>query len=145
MSLPTTRPALTMKTLEGRLLTLKDFQGQVLLLDVWATWCPPCLEDIPELQALHKKYRAKGFSVVGVSLDEEGASAVRPLLTRNKISYPMLLDTSGKSSTRAVLDITTLPSLFLMDAKGVIIGHWTGRTNKDEIEAAIISALGTAK
>lgn len=136
----TTAPAMT--TLSGQPVTLEQYRGRVVLLDVWATWCPPCVAALPRLQALHNRYRAKGFSVVGVSLDEGGASTVRPFVTRRKLTYPLLLDTQGTASVQRTLKIERLPALFLIDASGRIIRRWTGEpTDAGEIEAEIINAL----
>ena len=134
-----------MTTLDGAPVTLERFRGKVVLLDVWATWCPPCVAALPRLQALHDRYQDKGFAVVGVSLDAGGASTVRPFVARRNLTYPMLVDTAGTDSARRVLGVETLPALFPIDTSGRTIGRWTGAARPDEIEAAIINALGNAK
>jgi len=139
------KTALAMTTLDGEPVGLERYRGQVVLLDVWATWCPPCVAALPRLQALHERYQNKGFAVVGVSLDAGGASTVRPFVARRGLTYPMLLDTQGAASARRVFGIETLPALFLVDATGQIVGRWTGEASADEIEAAVINALGKAK
>jgi thiol-disulfide isomerase/thioredoxin len=144
-SRPDVSPRLSMTTLDGEPVTLLPFRGKVTLLDIWATWCPPCVEALPRLQVLHDRYAAKGFTVVGVSLDAGGANTVRPFLARRNLTYSMLLDTDGPDSARQALKIETLPTQVLVDASGNVIRRWTGAANNDEIEAAIINALRKSK
>jgi thiol-disulfide isomerase/thioredoxin len=69
-----------------------DFAGRVVLVDFWATWCDPCKEEIPDLVKLRDKLAPKGFELLGVSMDEEGAAAVKKFEAKQKISYPVLLN-----------------------------------------------------
>lgn len=144
-SIPDVSPRLSMTTLDGEPVTLLPFRGKVTLLDIWATWCPPCVKALPRLQVLHDRYAAKGFTVVGVSLDADGANTVRPFLAQRNLTYPMLLDTGGPDSARQALKIETLPTQVLVDSSGNVIRRWTGAANDDEIEAAIINALRKTK
>ena len=91
--LPRPAPAFALKSARGGTTTLSGLKGQVALIDFWATWCAPCVEAMPDLQKLHNRYAGKGFTVVGVSIDEDGMKSVGPFLAKRKFTYPILLDT----------------------------------------------------
>lgn len=71
---------------------LSDYEGQVVLLNIWATWCAPCREETPDLQELYEKYKDEGFMILGVSIDEQGESEVRPFIEKYEVSYPIVID-----------------------------------------------------
>ena len=90
------RPLLsfTLDDLDGHPVKLSKWQGHPLIVDFWATWCPPCRKEIPELNAIYKKYRSKGLVVLGVSVDKiqgDGVKSVRPFAEEFKIGYPILM------------------------------------------------------
>ena len=84
-------PVWELKDPEGKLVKSSDFDGKVVILDFWATWCPPCKAEIPGFIELQKKYGAKGLVVVGVSLDEQGPSVVKQFMTRFAMNYPVVM------------------------------------------------------
>jgi cytochrome c biogenesis protein CcmG/thiol:disulfide interchange protein DsbE len=85
-------PAFTLPDLEGKPVRLADFEGRALVLDFWATWCPPCLFQVPELNAFWKKHRDAGdVAVVGVAVDAEGAEVVGPWVAEQGVEYPILV------------------------------------------------------
>lgn len=129
-------PPLALTTLAGRPASLSDYRGKVVLLDLWATWCPPCVESLPWLEGWHRKYQGKGLAVVGVSLDEGGATTVNPFVARRKLTYPMLLARSVES-----LDGQTLPLVYLLDRSGAPVARWSGRVDPDQVEAALVRLL----
>jgi thiol-disulfide isomerase/thioredoxin len=133
-ALPRPAPAASLKTLSGTPASLASMKGKVVLVDFWATWCKPCVETMPELQKLHDKYSSKGFSVVGVSIDEKGARDVEPFLAKRKFTYPMLLDQAGNWQKWGV---RAIPALFLLDKNGQIVRQWTGKADKKEVERAV--------
>ena len=139
--LPRPAPAMAFKTVDGQGASLASLNGKVLLVDFWATWCAPCVKAMPDLQKLHDQYRGKGFSVVGVSIDEKGAQAVQPFLVRqrNKFTYPILLDTGDVWQRWGV---KALPNMFLVK-NGQIVRQWTGKIDKKEVERAVAEALGS--
>ena len=80
------------KWLDGSTFDLAKERGNVVFLNVWATWCGPCRYEIPELDKLHAKYASRGFKVVGVSVDEGGIPEVKPFVEEQKIGYPIVID-----------------------------------------------------
>src|SRR5882724_12086454 len=89
-------PNFTLKDSSGRTVELKDYRGKVLLLDFWATWCTGCKQEIPWFSEFQRTYGAKGFAVVGISVDEGGWNVLKPFLSDNKVPYQILL---GDDST----------------------------------------------
>src|ERR1700757_1184521 len=86
-------PDLTLKDLDGKDVSLAQYRGRVVLVNFWATWCEPCKVEIPELIEMQQKYGAKGFTVLGVAMDDEGRSAVAPFVENEKF------DVAGRKST----------------------------------------------
>ena len=98
-----TMPPYQATLLDGKPFDLTAERGKnVVFLNVWATWCGPCRFEIPELEKMHAKYGSRGFEVVGVSVDESGAEAVKPFVKEQPIGYPIALDPSGKIVWRRV-------------------------------------------
>lgn len=112
-------PDFVLPTLAGDSLRLSDLRGQTVLLNFWATWCAPCLEEIPELIALHDELSPHGFTVVGISIDPEGADLVGPFSEDLGITYPLPLDTDG-SVAEAYGGVWALPTTYVIDAEGQI-------------------------
>jgi thiol-disulfide isomerase/thioredoxin len=139
--LPALAPSSSVFDLKNNPVTLSYYRGQVVLVDFWATWCPPCIEDFPELKRLHHKYQNKGFTVIGIAIDEGGANAVKPVIKKRGVTYPILLDNQKNEPLYKAFGIEMLPALFLLDAEGLILQKWTGKSDKAEVEAAIINAL----
>ena len=110
-------PDFSLKTLEGQEMTLASLKGKVVLIDFWATWCGPCRESIPHLVDLYKKYREKGFEVIGVSVDKDAAEMVRRFTKSMDIPYPILIGSEEVTRSYAV---TALPTTFLIDREGNI-------------------------
>jgi peroxiredoxin/YHS domain-containing protein len=125
-SLPRRAPELTASDLAGRPVTWKGLEGKVVLVDFWATWCAPCRKSMPELQALHDKYASRGFTVLGISIDEaKSASKVKKFAASKKIRYPIAID-SEKAPTWERFRVKAVPAAFLVDQEGRIVAQWTG-------------------
>jgi peroxiredoxin len=130
-------PAFRLKTFDGNPVSLADYRGKVVLLDFWATFCPPCVQALPELQALHAKNAARGFAVVGVTVDDR-AALVRKATTRAKVAYPILMATPEVWNAYKV---NALPSLILIGRDGNIIRRYGGEADKSGMHAEIERAL----
>lgn len=104
--------------------SLKDWQGKVVLVNLWATWCAPCLEELPALATLHHIYAAKGFEVVAISQDAAGLKIVKPLFAKRQIDLPIYTDSGGNFFS--ALKIEGLPMSYLLDAKGRVVKTYQG-------------------
>ena len=130
-------PAFRLKTFGGKDVSLADFRGQVVLLDFWATFCLPCVKALPELQALHARLAPRGFSVVGVTVDDRDA-LVRKATSEAKVGYPLLRATPEVWNAYKV---TALPSLILVGRDGKIIRRYGGEADKTAMLADIENAV----
>lgn len=130
-------PPFTLKTLDGRAVSLADFRGRVVLLDFWGTFCPPCLAALPELQALQEKHARSGFVVVGVTVDDASRAALVKKATA-KVSYPIVQATPQVWSAYKV---NALPSLVLVGRDGKIVRRFGGEADRAAMRAAIERAI----
>jgi peroxiredoxin/YHS domain-containing protein len=139
--LPRPAPAFSLLDLEGRKVSLEGMKGQIVLLDFWATWCAPCRKSMPELDDLHRRYRDRGVTVLGVSIDEGGAAKVRKFLKTRSVSYPIALD-SEKAPAWEAYRVKSVPAAFLIDREGRIVAQWTGRSaDPAAVEAKLAELL----
>jgi peroxiredoxin len=133
----TPAPAFRLKTFDGQTVSLADYRGKVVLLDFWATFCPPCVQALPELQALHAKNASSGFAVIGVTVDDR-APLVRKATTRAKVAYPILMATPEVWNAYKV---NALPSLILVGRDGNIIRRYGGEADRTAMLSEIERAL----
>lgn len=108
-------PDFTLRTLSGPNLRLQEQRGRVVLVNFWATWCPPCRQEMPHLSKLYDKYGSSGFVLVGVNVDDDARKAV-DLATRLGLKFPVALDTDKKVSRG--YDVSAMPSTVLIDREG---------------------------
>src|SRR5262249_17341367 len=106
-------PDFTLKDSNGQTVKLSDYKGKVVVLDFWATWCGPCKIEIPWFIEFEQTFKDKGFSVVGVSMDEEGWTVVRPYIQQRKVNYRILLGTEQVGQLYGGVD--SLPTTYLVD------------------------------
>ena len=121
-------PAFDLQDLNGKSVKLSDFKGKVVILDFWATWCPPCRAEIPHFVELQNEYRDKGLVVVGVSLDQGGPGVVSSFVKQQGINYPIVM--GDDSVTSKYGDIQAIPTTFVIDSNGNIVGKHEGFTDK---------------
>ena len=113
---PRPAPPVVLKDLRGRTARLTDFKGKIVLLNFWATWCPPCRAEIPELVKWQREYGSKGFQIIGVTYPPTNRRKVRSFLRAFKVNYPVLL---GAKQTKALFDAgETLPFSVVIDREG---------------------------
>ena len=132
------RPLLsfTLDDLDGHPVKLSKWQGHPLIVDFWATWCPPCRKEIPELNAIYKKYRSKGLVVLGVSVDKvqgDGVKSVRPFAEEFKIGYPILMADDSLVDATAVDNI---PTTLFFNPRGKLVARLEGRGKSGELADA---------
>ena len=119
---------------KGKLLKLEDLKGKVVLVDFWATWCPPCREGIPDLVALKSKYKNMDVEIVGISVDaitRGGATAkdVVPFMESYKINYPIVR--GDENTINSFENIRSIPTSFLIDKDGNIVSRYEGVVSKE--------------
>ena len=122
-----TVPPWTLPDLAGKSQRLDDWRGQVVLLNFWATWCPPCIEEIPDLVQLQKDYQGRGVTVVGIALESGGAEAVQSFMQRMGMQYPVVLGDIDVAQRYRVMGI---PASFLLDRTGHLVRRWNGPRSK---------------
>ncbi len=126
----------TLTDLNGRPVKLSTWRGRPLIIDFWATWCPPCRKEVPELNAIYKKYRARGLVVLGVSVDKvqgDGVKSVRPFAREFKVSYPILM---ADDALVEAMDLDNIPTTLFINRKGETIARLEGRGKSGELTAA---------
>lgn len=143
--LPRPAPDVLGAKLDSKEVVLSEFKGKVLLVDFWATWCAPCVKAMPDLQKMQEKYAEKDFSVIGVSVDVEGAKKVKPFLAKRKFTYPILLDSNAKTPAWKAFGVHGVPALFLIDREGQIVQQWTGKINHKEVAKAVAQLVEAEK
>lgn len=111
-------PASVVRTLDGSVITSEDLAGKVVLVNAWATWCPPCVIEMPGFQRVYDDYRDQGFLVLGVSKDRDGPAPVKAFLERKGITYPVAM--AADVNLGGITDVTTLPTSFLIGKDGTI-------------------------
>ncbi len=118
-------PAFELETLNGGRLSSKSLAGQVALVEFWATWCKPCLEEIPVFNDLYARYRDKGLVVVGIATQSGWASDIKPEAEELKIAYPVVV--GDQKVEKGFGGIWGFPTTFLVDRQGRIVRKFTGQ------------------
>ena len=117
----------TLADLQGQVIRLSDLRGQVVLLNFWATWCPPCRAEMPSMQALYQKYREQGLAILAISSDVEGKDRVAPFIEKRGFSFPVLVDPRNVVGTR--VRVGGIPTSYLLDKQGRVVGRDVGARN----------------
>jgi peroxiredoxin len=130
----------TVPTPEGKSITLAGHRGRVVFLNFWATWCPPCREEMPAMERLYQRFKDKGFVVLAISVDAEGAPAVTPFVNEHRFTYPVGLD--PKMALAGRYGVRALPSSFLVDRRGKLAATALGPREWDsEAAHALVASL----
>jgi peroxiredoxin len=114
-------------TLSGVYVRLSDYRGKVVFLNIWATWCPPCREEMPSMESLYRRLKGRDFEMLAVSIDREGDKVVRPFAAKYGIMFPVLLDPDNKTSR--LYGLSGVPESFIIDKNGVVINKIIGAQN----------------
>jgi thiol-disulfide isomerase/thioredoxin len=130
---------LTFKDLQGKPFALSETKGKVVLLDFWATWCPPCRKEIPGFIELYDTYRSRGLVVIGVSMDDS-ARDVKRFSKQLKMSYPVLMG-AGRDDLQPAFGPLPLPTSFVIARDGRICAKHDGLTPKEQVEREIAALL----
>ena len=113
--------------LRGDYVKLSDYRGKVVFLNIWATWCPPCREEMPSMESLYQRLKGRNFEILAVSIDQDGEKAVRPFVAKYGLTFPVLLDPDRK--TYRLYGLTGVPETFIVDKSGIVIHRIIGSQN----------------
>lgn len=117
-------PDFELVDLNGKPVRLSDYKGKMIILDFWATWCPPCRAEIPSFVKLYSEYKDKGLVIIGVSLDREGPDVVREFAKNFKMNYPVVM--GDMKTVSAYGGIEAIPTTFIINKKGQIVDRFVG-------------------
>lgn len=139
---PMPAPDLTLETLSGREINLAEQEGKVILVNFWATWCAPCRKEIPDLIDLHSEMEDDGLMVVGIAVDEEGESVVKPFVEKQNVNYPIVIDTTRtiESHFEAMYG---LPTTYLINPDGQIVRRVLGIFPVEEMTPTLKEMLAS--
>jgi peroxiredoxin len=132
-------PEFTLADISGKQVKLSDFRGKVVILDFWATWCPPCRMEVPHFISLYNDYKAHGLEIVGVSLDQNGIQAVVPFVEQKGINYVSLI--GNAQIARLYGGIRNIPTAFVIDRNGRIASKHVGYKGREAFESDIVPLL----
>jgi peroxiredoxin len=132
-------PELQLTRADGSNWSLADLRGQVVVLNLWATWCPPCEEETPDLVDLYEKYKDKEVEFLGISIDEQGRSVVNPFVKKYDVNYPITIDDGTIMDKYGPL--MGVPTTYLIDKEGNLRYFATGAVTKKEIELRLEKLL----
>jgi thiol-disulfide isomerase/thioredoxin len=136
---PKPAPVWKLKDLNGKLVSSEEFKGKVIVLDFWATWCPPCRAEIPGYVELQKKYAKDGLVIVGVSLDQGGPKVVKPFIDKFGVSYQIVM--GDEDIQQAFGGMDAIPTTFIIDRTGKILDRKVGSEPTEEFEKRVVAAL----
>lgn len=112
-------PDFTFPSMDGKMVSLSDFRGKVVLVNIWATWCPSCVDEMPSMEKLYKKLKEEDFEILAVSIDSLGEKVVAPFMKKYKLTFPALIDSSG--AIRMGYRTTGVPESFIIDKDGILV------------------------
>jgi len=132
-------PDLKLTDLSGKSVQLSDYRGKVLFINIWATWCAPCRDEMPSMESLYQKLKGDGFEMIGISIDEGGLEVVKPFVKEFGLTFPILHNSTGDVQKKFMT--TGVPETFLVNKNGIILHHMIGPTNWDR--PIIVDALAS--
>jgi len=123
----------------GKKIRLSDFKGKVVILDFWATWCAPCRMEIPGYVDLYKKYNDRGLEIIGISLDRDGWTPVRPFMKQYNINYPIVI--GDMDIVQAYGGIQSIPTTFIINRNGEVVERKIGARPPEYFEQVLSGLL----
>ena len=121
-------PDFTFPDLDGKMISLSGHKGKVVLVNIWATWCRPCIDEMPSMEKLYQRLNAKGFEILAVNLQED-RSSVKRFVDEYGLSFPVLLDTTGRIG--ATYGARSIPTTYIVDREGFVIAGTIGTREWD--------------
>jgi len=126
-------PNFQLRDMNGRMVSLTDLRGKVVLVNFWATWCGPCRVEMPAMERLYRAYERKDFEILAVSTDAQGVAVTRPFQEENKLTFPILHDADFRVGLS--YGARTLPMTFMVDRQGIVRHHIFGARDWEAPEA----------
>ena len=134
-AMATAADGFSVRDLQGRAHSLAGYKGKWVLVNFWATWCPPCLAEIPDLIALHDKHKDKDLVVIGIAMDYQNPKLVTDFARNQRISYPVVLGNAGIAAQ--VGTVEGLPTTYLFNPDGKVVAYNVGALTKQAVESYI--------
>ena len=131
-------PELILEDINGNSVSLADHLGSVVLVNLWATWCPPCREEMPTLESFYEKYKSNGFVLIGIN-QEETADVVTPFVREYGLTFPIWLDLEHQ--TQLKFNTMNLPSSYVIDRSGNVRLMWIGGIEKRNLEKYVAKII----
>lgn len=130
-------PDYTLTTLNGEMVSLSDFKGKKVVLNFWASWCPPCIAEMPQIQAFYQDFENKDVVVLAVNLteSEESIINVSNFIDAFGLTFPIVLD--EKSKMAEIYQVRTIPTTFFLNEKGKIMQKWVGPLTYEQLELMV--------
>jgi thiol-disulfide isomerase/thioredoxin len=133
-SLVSTAQPFEFKDMQGNSQRLNDYRGKWVLVNFWATWCPPCLEEVPDLVALHEAHKKTDLVVIGVALDSTEKS-VKAFVAKRNVTYPIVVGTYEMAEQVGKIDV--LPTSYLYNPQGELVSYQEGLISRGSVEAYV--------
>ncbi|GMT42959.1 MAG: hypothetical protein IEMM0002_1370 [bacterium] len=127
-------PDFKLKKLGGKVVTLADYKGKILFINIWATWCIPCVEEMPSMERLYGSLKDKDFEMLAISVDKGGEQVVKDFVEKYELTFPVLLDPYSKVAES--YKTTGVPETFIINKEGIVIHHQIGPLQWDRPDVA---------
>ena len=125
-------PRFSLRNLKGNMEGLDDHLGKVIVVNFWATWCVPCIKEMPSFESLYRRYRSQGLTLLAVSLDKGDSTKVQEFADKYKLSFPILLDTEGVAEK--LYPSFSIPFTYVVDKQGRVVARVDGAKNWESSE-----------
>jgi len=112
-------PDFSFPGLDGKIVSLSDYRGKVVLVNIWATWCAPCVNEVASMEKLYQEFKGDDFEILAVSVDAPGLKAVAPFMKAHKLSFPALIDSEG--TIKNLYKATGVPESFIVNRQGILV------------------------
>ena len=130
-------PDFTLEDMQGNKVSLSDFKGKIVVVNFWATWCPPCIEEMPSMEKLHQKFKGEDFVLLAVNVEEDSRSIVERFLKKNPFTFPVLLDQDAV--VQQLFGAYRFPETIIINRQGEIVTRVVG--GRDWMDEGIVSIL----